>query len=320
MHTRQLAVVALLLGVPSLALPDASVYSWRNADGSMTFTDNPALAPKGAKVAVRTYATSSEDLPRAVTQGEFAQRLAIELGLSDRLTLEQAAEALAEAGIAPRLGKWNLDEPMTAALVKRLRTLTVGAAVAGKIALDPEEAMFAFDSTAALVGIKIRGAIASVPTPPLETPLAPAPVYVVPTAERVIYVGGGVMDPFFGGNVPTVIVDQRIVNIDNRVIVIKGAKPRQRGTRTVHRARVPTRKPQKPYTVRTRQHRYGGVPRGVAIREAATSRQTVAGRTVLPSRRVVTSRVVRHVRPNAGRAIVNPGARIAITSGGYRIR
>lgn len=321
--------VALLLVVPSLVLADASVYSWRNTDGTMTFTDNPALAPKGARVDVRLYATSSEDLSRAVTQREFAQRLAIELGLGDRFTAEEAAEALAEAGIAPRLGKWDLDEPMTSALVERLRTLTVGAAVAGKIALDPKEAIFAFDSTARLVGIKIRDATAPEPAPPAETPIAPAPVYVVPTAERVIYVGGGVVDPFFAGGLPTIIVDQRIVNIDNRVLVRKRVKPERPAPRTVHRARVPTRKHKKPSAVRSQrapvgtrsgQHRYGGIPRVVATREVATPRQFTAGRTVMPSGRVVTSRVVRHVRPNAGRAIAGSSASIPITGGGYRVR
>ncbi len=199
MHTLRFAAVALLVSLPALTLADTSVYSWRNTDGSMAFTDNPALAPKSAKVAVRSYATSREDLSRSVTQREFAQRLTIELGLGDRLTAEQAAEVLTEAGIGPRLGKWDLDEPMTAALVERLRTLTVGAALAGKIALDPLEAIFAFDSTAALVGIKIHDATTFEPAPPAETPIAPAPVYVLPTAERVIYVGGGVVDPFFAG-------------------------------------------------------------------------------------------------------------------------
>jgi hypothetical protein len=290
----------------------------------MAFTDNPALAPKGAKVDVRSYATSSDDVSRTVTQGEFARRLAIELGLSDRLTAEQGAEALVEAGIAPRLGKWDLDEPMTAALVERLRTLTVGAAVAGKIALDPEEAIFAFDSTAALVGIKIRDAAAPEPAPPAEPPFESAPAYVVPAAERVIYVGGGVVDPFFGNNLPTVIVDQRIVNIDNRVVVRKRAKPRHRGSRKVHRARVPTVKQKKPYAVRSQrprvatrssQHGYRAAPRVVAA-----PRQVTAGRTVMPSRRVVTRRVVRHLRPRTGRAITGHGATIPIMSGGYRVR
>lgn len=329
MHTLRFAAVALLLSVPSLASADASVYSWRNTDGSMTFTDNPALAPKGAKVAVRSYATSSEDPSRSVMQREFAQRLAIELGLGDRLTAEHAAEALVEAGIAPRLGKWDLDEPMTPALVERLRTLTVGAAVAGKIALDPEEAIFAFDSTAALVGIKIREGTAPETVPPTETSLAPAPVYVLPTAERVIYVSGGIVDPFFGGGLPTIVIDQRIVNIGNRVVVRKRVRPKRPVPRTVHRARVPTPKDQKPYTVRTQrasagprsgQPRYGGVPRVIVTRTVAPSRQVATGGSVIRSGRIVTRRVVQRARPNVGRAIAGSGATLPVMSGGYRVR
>jgi hypothetical protein len=316
---------ALLLIAPSLALTDASVYSWQNKDGTITFTDNPALAPKGAKVNVRSYASSSDDFSRAVTQREFAQRLAIELGLGDQLTAEQAAEALAGVGIAPPLGEWDLDESMTSALVERLRTLTVGAAVVGKIALDPDQAVFAFDSTAALVGIKIRGATAPEPAPLAETPVvtAPTPVYVVPTAEplseRVIYVGGGIVDPFFQGASPTIIVDQRIVNIDNRVIVRKRARPQRRAPRTVHRAGIPPPPPKKPYAVRSQratvgthsgQRRYGSAPRVIATRKVVAPRQVAAGRTVMPSRRVGTRPLVRHLRPNPGHAIA--GSRVGV--------
>ena len=332
MH-RLCSLAPLLLIVPTLALADVAVYSWRNADGTMTFTDNPALAPRNAAVDVRAYATASDEVARTATQREFAHRLAIELGLGNRFTAEQAAEALAEVGITPPLGTWDLDAPMTLALVERLRTLTVAAALGGKIALDVDRAVIAFESTAALVGIKIRDATAVAPESPAETPTAAAPVYVVPISEpvteRVIYVGGGVADPVLAGGLPTIIIDQRIINIDNTVVVRKRAKTKPRTPRTLHRARVPQAKREKPYTAESqrlqagrhfRQHRHVSVPRVVGGPAALVPQRVSAGRTVMPAQRVITPRVVRHTRPNAGRTIGGRSASIPLAGGGYSAR
>jgi hypothetical protein len=230
------------------ASADSSVYSWRDKNGTMTFSDNPALAPKGTAVEVRSYFTSAvsdKGVAAPITQRAFARRLAIELGLGDTLTPEQAAATLAKVGIAPQLGRWHLDEPMTSSLIERLRTLTAGAAVARRIALDPEQAVIAFDSAVALVGIKIRGAASQPPTPePVVAEPAPQPVYVTPAApvvyDRVIYVGGG--DPFFTGTVPTVVVNKRVVNVGKIVVRPRARPDRPRAPvqpRIVHRARPP---------------------------------------------------------------------------------
>jgi Domain of unknown function (DUF4124) len=229
-----LSVAATLIcftaALPS-ASADSSVYSWRDKNGTMTFSDNPTLAPKGTAVEVRSYITPAvSDEARAVPimQRVFAQRLATELGLGDNLTAEQAAATLAKVGIAPPLGRWHLHEPMTSSLIERLRTLTAGAAVAGRIALDPEQAVIAFDTTTALVGIKIHGAAAPQTTPsqPVFAEPTPQPVYFTPAApvvyDRVIYVGGD--DPFFTGTVPAVIINQRVVNVD-KVVVRPRVKP-----------------------------------------------------------------------------------------------
>lgn len=229
---------------------DSSVYSWRDKNGTMTFSDNPTLAPKGVAVEVRSYIAatpSGEALAAPIMQRAFAQRLAMELGLGNDLTAERAAATLAKLGIAPPLGRWHLDEPMTTSLTERLRTLTAGAAVVGKIALDPEQAVIAFDSAVALVGIKIRGAAATpqtmTPEPVIAEP-TPQPVYIIPAApvvyDRVIYAGGG--DPFFAGAVPGIVINQRVVNVD-KVVVRPRARPGRPQApvqpRTVYRLRVP---------------------------------------------------------------------------------
>ncbi|MFQ5779742.1 MAG: DUF4124 domain-containing protein [Nitrospiria bacterium] len=93
--------------------------------------------------------------PGVITQGEFAVHLARELGLGQDLTPEEAAGILSDLRIAPPLGHWERDAAMTPALTSRLRALTVAAPQMGWIAITPEEALFAFDTAAALLGVPI---------------------------------------------------------------------------------------------------------------------------------------------------------------------
>jgi hypothetical protein len=298
------------------ASADSSIYSWRDKNGTMTFSDNPALAPKGIAVEVRSYFTSAvsdEGVAAPIAQRAFARRLAIELGLGDTLTPEQAAATLAKVGIAPQLGRWHLDEPMTSSLIERLRTLTAGAAVARRIALDPEQAVIAFDSAVALVGIKIRGAAAlqpPAPEPVVAEP-APQPVYVTPAApvvyDRVIYVGGG--DPFFTGTVPAVVVNKRVVNVGKIVVRPRARPERPRAPvqpRTVHRARPP--------------QSIHIVPRDnpPLTEEAAMTRAGIVQRGAVSQYRVVRARPRFRgaVLPRHGISTASP----VTMGGGYRIR
>ncbi len=94
--------------------------------------------------------------------------LVAELGLGDALSPQAAADVLSEVLIAPRLGSWHLNAPMTQELLDRLGNLTLAAAKAGRIPIGIEEARFAFDSAAALAGIS--GQLAEVPVPTYTTP------------------------------------------------------------------------------------------------------------------------------------------------------
>jgi hypothetical protein len=300
--------------LPSTA--DSSVYSWRDRNGTMTFSDNPTLAPKGVAVESRSYVTpvvSYEGHTAPITQRAFAQRLAVELGLGDNLTAERAAATLAKVGIAPQLGRWHLDEPLSSSLIERLRTLTAGAAVAGRIALDPEQAVIAFDTAMALVGIKIRGAAVPQTTPsePVVAEPAPQPVYVAPAApvvyDRVIYVGGG--DPFFTGTVPAVVVNQRVVNVGKVVV-----RPRA----NFHKPGVPMQ----PTIVRRLR-----VPGGTQVMPAPNplprEATVITDAGIAPQDAAAQYRVVR-VRPRFGGAVF-PGGGISAGSpvsagGGYRLR
>ena len=189
-------LVALLSMMVSPAY--ATIYVWKDANGVNNATDDPRNIPSGVRVQTLSYdavtpsnketsASVNESetwVPTAeaktsdhVSQGEFAVLLAAELGLGDGLSPQAAAEVLsADALIAPRLGKWDLDAPMTQGLLDRLGNLTLAAARAERIPIGPDEARFAFDSATALAGISGH--------------FAEAPTYVNPPVvrERIIVV------------------------------------------------------------------------------------------------------------------------------------
>jgi hypothetical protein len=232
------ALVAFLTGLTGPA--GAAVYAWKGDNGVMTFSDDPTKAPPGVKVEVRDYGTgtatqtASERSPNAVTQGEFALQLAIELGLAKQgLGAEQAAQTLARLHIAPPLGRWDLDQPLTKELLQRLRKLTAAAAVGGTIALTPQEALYAFDTAADLVGVAIRERPVPEAQPgsvPVTAEQVPTTVYVVPSApstveERVIFVGGCCTDGLLvPGQIP-IVVNKKIINVQ-KVIINRQVPPR----------------------------------------------------------------------------------------------
>lgn len=173
-----LAILVSLLWI-STPLSATTLYTWRNADGSIMFTDSPKGAPPDVQVRVwaevesvpspptppltpESESTPASDLPvlvapsaQPVTQGEFAVQLAEELALGEHSDEDEAADLLSRIRIAPRLGRWELDQSMTPELTIRLRKLTVASAAEGWIAVTPEEGLLAFDTTAAFLGVAI---------------------------------------------------------------------------------------------------------------------------------------------------------------------
>ncbi len=203
-----LAVLALSLLSVSAPVSATTLYTWHNADGSMTFTDDPTNAPPDAQVRVwaevdsrpspapepasppaeAAAAPTAERYSRAVTQGEFAVQLVEELGLDDQPDADAAADLLTRVRIAPRLGQWELDQPLAPDLTLRLRKLTVAAAEEGWITLTPEQGLLAFDTAAALLGVTIPETADSDEASeesPLAIAAAPPLVYVVPPPPDV---------------------------------------------------------------------------------------------------------------------------------------
>src|SRR5262249_40436300 len=127
-----LSVLFLKMALSAAAYSETSVYSWQDEDGVTTFTDDLSRVPSGAKVKVlqtserpRTGSTKTTpgELPRQpvriATEGEFAVQLVEELGLSEDPTEEEAADILTDIRIVPRLGQWELNQPMTEELTSR---------------------------------------------------------------------------------------------------------------------------------------------------------------------------------------------------------
>ena len=191
--------LVLLVALLSMMVSPAysTIYVWKDANGVNNATDDPRRIPSGVRVQTLSYdavtpakketlasvnetetwiPTTEAKTSDHVSQGEFAALLAAELGLGDGLSSQAAADVLAGALIAPRLGHWDLNAPMTQGLLDRLGNLTLAAARAGRIPIGLDEARFAFDSATALAGISGH--------------FAEAPIYVNPPVvrERIIVV------------------------------------------------------------------------------------------------------------------------------------
>jgi hypothetical protein len=190
------------------AFSPASIYSWQDDNGITTYSNVPPAMPVNAEITVRTSETvptepsagmagvelvnavqppSPERSPYMATQAEFAVQLVKELGLGQPADAGQAADVLTNLRIAPPLGEWIFDQPMTPELTIRLRQLTVAAAGRGEIAITPEQALIAFDTAAALLNVDIpasanQDTISDAPypiadLPPLVDFYQPAPVF-----------------------------------------------------------------------------------------------------------------------------------------------
>jgi hypothetical protein len=197
-----LVLFSFLLLTP--AYSSAEIYSWKDANGVRTYSNDASQAPADAHVMVRTAnATSNAAFEPAsgdtapppiperplhvATQGVFAMQLVRELGLEQSAQAEEAADLLTSVRIAPPRGEWLFDQPMTPELTGRLRQLTVAAATMGWLTLTPEQALLAFDTTAALLNVGIpaptdQEMVSTAPYPIAEMPplldfYAPVPIF-----------------------------------------------------------------------------------------------------------------------------------------------
>lgn len=171
--------VSVLFLVLPFSPSHAELYSWEDESGVINYSDNKDAAPPDAKVDVWTKRPDPSSTPEGpaeatelennrtgpaepverkeavATQGTFVVKLVEELGLAQNSSPEEAADLLTRIRVAPPLGRWELDQPIAPELVGRLRALTVSAAQMDWISIKPEQALLAFDATAALLAVPI---------------------------------------------------------------------------------------------------------------------------------------------------------------------
>lgn len=244
MKKSSLFQVFLMIGLLVLPVYPArgELYSWRDQNGIENFSNSRDNVPPDAKVQVWTEKNPepapeklnadspaspeaapsrpennlqtrieppSNALPsqrEPVTQGQFAVQLVAELRLDAEPTPEEAAGLLSEIRVSPPLGRWEMERPITPSLVARLRTLTVSAAERGAISIRPEEALLAFDTTAALLGVPIPAGAPNDPADPYyTTTVVQSPPLVLIAPPPPIYISSYVWVPvqpgFFWGGV-----------------------------------------------------------------------------------------------------------------------
>jgi hypothetical protein len=189
-----LALFLILLSTNGYSATD--IYSWTDSNGVRNYVDDPSLAPPGAKVVTYQELSDSDSAPRRmsaapVSEGRFVLQLAKELGNRKVRSVSEAKEYLSGVRISPPLGHWALDQNMTPELTLRLRELTLASSNEGWLGLNETEALIAFDTAAAMVGLPVPlpaenlpngeagpGEIEESPEPPsseIEEPVYPPP-------------------------------------------------------------------------------------------------------------------------------------------------
>ncbi len=90
-----------------------------------------------------------------IREGDFAMKLADKLTRGTPQSEAQAESMLASSGIAPRNG-WIADYPVTPDIIGELQIAISGAVDSGKLAMNKDEAMKAFQDLIAQQGLPVR--------------------------------------------------------------------------------------------------------------------------------------------------------------------
>src|SRR5262245_41855508 len=143
----------LLIGVLCLWLPAASqadLYQWTDADGVTHIVGKISDVPDPYRAGMTVYhaaqpATGLSTLPvapsrtyAAQSQGAFAQKIALDLGLI-KMSSEDAFGPLRGVGVQPASG-WEADDPLTSEVVDAVLTAARRAAEAKRLPLSADGA------------------------------------------------------------------------------------------------------------------------------------------------------------------------------------
>ena len=112
----------------------------------------------------------------AVTQCDYAIKLAEELNLGKGLSVEEAISALTKVGIVPKEG-FKCDVEVTREFLNEIQDLVIAAAEKGLIDFSPESATEIVASLSKDMGLPVPVPVGTVPPPP---PPPPPPVPASP--------------------------------------------------------------------------------------------------------------------------------------------
>ena len=163
----------------------AAIYKWVDEKGVVNFTDDysnvppdyrnkveevniakmgpqtPSKASPG-KIAVSAQQGGVEtQAPPPIAQtltreGDFAVKLIEALKIGQAKSEAEAEDMLTSAGIAPKNG-WIADYPVTPDVIGELQSAIGGAVDSGKLAMNKDQAIKAFQNLAAQQGLPVRG-------------------------------------------------------------------------------------------------------------------------------------------------------------------
>jgi len=146
-------IFLLLIGVLCLWVPavsQADLYQWTDADGVLHMVNEISEVPETYRVGMTVYraakaTTGLSPLPvapsktyAAQSQGAFAQKLALDLGLI-KMSSEDAFGPLGGAGVQPISG-WEADDPLTPEVVDDVLAAARRAADAKRLPLSADGA------------------------------------------------------------------------------------------------------------------------------------------------------------------------------------
>ena len=153
-------LLSLVLCPWYVATATADLYQWTDIDGILHIVDEAAEVPDEYSEDLTVYSTpEAEDPPEPAalplapsrtyatnTQGAFAQKLALDLGLikSDK---EDALGPLGGAGIGPA-GSWKVSDPLSHEALGEISAAVQRAAQSQRIKLSTNEAVAAVDKVA----------------------------------------------------------------------------------------------------------------------------------------------------------------------------
>src|SRR5215510_1215512 len=143
----------VLIGVLCLWVPavsQADLYQWTDADGVLHMVNEISEVPETYRVGMTVYraakaTTGLSPLPvapsktyAAQSQGAFAQKLALDLGLI-KMSSEDAFGPLGGAGVQPASG-WEANDPLTPEVVDEVLAAARRAADARRLPLSADGA------------------------------------------------------------------------------------------------------------------------------------------------------------------------------------